>query len=117
MTNFSKFAITAVATLALGAAGSQAQSGDNRNRVVDVRNESSLPIFHLYISNVSNGGWGPDQLEIFQTIGVDRYRTFNMDDGSGHCLYDIKAVLSDGREAVTRRFNVCANDTWTVVDE
>jgi hypothetical protein len=92
------------------------QSSDRENREVKVVNETSGSIYHLYISNVDQTQWGPDQLGFFQTIDSDRYRLFNMDDGSGHCLYDLQAVLGDGRKATTRNFNVCTQDTWTVVD-
>lgn len=110
----SKFVLPAVACLMLSALAARGQ--DSENRVVKVLNEASAPVSHLYISNVDQPGWGQDQLGLFEFIFVDHYRMFNMDDGSGHCLYDIMAVLSDGRKAVTRRFNVCTNDSWTVVD-
>jgi hypothetical protein len=114
--HFRKFVVLTIAWLALGALIVQGQSSDRENRAVTVVDEASLPIYHLYVSNVDQDEWGPDQLGIFQTIDPNRYRVFDMDDGSGHCLYDIQAVLSDGRKATTRNFNVCTKGTWTVVD-
>jgi hypothetical protein len=38
----------------------------------------------------------------------------DIDDGTGHCLYDFKAILTDGREATTRNVNVCTQESWTV---
>jgi len=37
-----------------------------------------------------------------------------IDDGSGHCRNDLRAVLLDGSEAVRADFDVCANISWTV---
>lgn len=108
----SKLMLLAIAVFAFSAIAAKAQSGENR--VVRVINEASSPIYHLYVSNVDQENWGPDQLGLFESIDSDHYMTFNMDDGSGHCLFDIKAVLRDGRTAVTRRLNVCTMDTWTV---
>jgi hypothetical protein len=109
-----KFAVLAIACLVLGTGIAR---GESEDRVVKVINETSAPIYHLYISNVDQGRWGPDQLGILQTIDSDHYRVFDMDDGSGHCLFDIQAVLSDGRKATTRNFNVCTQSTWTVVED
>lgn len=87
-----------------------------QNRAVKIVNEASTPIYHLYVTNVGDDDWGPDQLGAFETIGYDRYRIFNMDDGTGYCMFDLKAVLSDGRVAIRRNFNVCRESSWTVTD-
>lgn len=113
---FSRYAALAVVGAALSGLAARAQSNDNENRVVKVINRASDPIYHLYISNVDENSWGPDQLGYFEWIGTNRYRNFNMDDGTGHCLYDIKAVLSDGREAIQSHFNVCSSSSFSVVD-
>ena|SRR5271154_878144 len=91
-------------------------NAQSENRVVKIVNESSAPIYHLYVSNVGEDNWGLDQLGIYQTIDSDRYRVFNMDDGTGYCMFDLKAVLSDGREAIRRNFNVCRESSWTITN-
>jgi hypothetical protein len=108
------FTLVMIACLMLGGLAAKASSNDSENRHVKVANEASSPILHLYISNVDEENWGPDQLGDYAIIGYDRYRIINMDDGTGHCLFDIKAVLSDGRYAVRRNFNVCTMNSWTV---
>jgi len=87
-----------------------------QNRVVKVVNEASAPIYHLYVTNVGDPDWGPDQLGDDESIGFDRYRVFNMDDGTGYCIFDLKAVLSDGRVAIRRSFNVCSEPSWTITN-
>ena len=111
------FALLIAVGLMMGAlSAAAASSNDRENRAVKVINEASSPVFHLYVSNVDQNNWGPDQLSLFETIGYNRYMAFNMDDGSGHCMFDIKAVLKDGRFAIRRNFNVCTEGSWTVTD-
>jgi hypothetical protein len=111
----SRFTFLMIVCLMLGALAARAQS-DRENRTVKIVNETSKPIYHLYVSNVDEENWGPDQLGVFESIDSNHYELFNMDDGTGHCLFDIKAVLSDGSYAVHRSFNVCTEGSWTVVD-
>ena len=110
----SKLVLFAIAVFALCSIAAHAQSGENR--VVRVVNEASSPIYHLYVSNVDQENWGPDQLGLFDSIDTNHFMTFNMDDRSGHCHFDIKAVLRDGRVAVSRPLNVCSQDSWTVYE-
>jgi hypothetical protein len=112
--NRSIFAAVAVMLVVASASFAGAQSRENR--VMRVINRASSPIFHLYYSNVDRDNWGPDQLGFFESIGTNRYEDINVDDGTGHCLYDLKAKLEDGRVVVTRNVNVCTLDTWTVFD-
>jgi hypothetical protein len=107
------FFAMALACLALLAASSPANA---QNRVVKIVNEASMPIYHLYVTNVGEIIWGSDQLELYETIAPYHYRVFNMDDGSGYCLFDLRAVLSDGRVATRLNFNVCTQSSWTVTD-
>jgi hypothetical protein len=112
----SKFFVAMIACLLLGGSAAIAQSRDGENRVVKVVNETSRPIYHLYVSNVDTEYWGADQLGLLETIDPNHYMKFNMDDGTGHCLYDIKAVVSDGKYAVRRHFNVCTGESWTITN-
>lgn len=118
MTTAGRFAHYAVAVLVLGVALTQParKASAEEDRRMEIINHASLPIYHLYISNVDAEQWGPDQLGRYETISPGYYRVFNVDDGSGHCRYDFKAVLSDGRYAVTHNVNVCTQASWTVTD-
>ena len=113
--NISTLLITAGLTMGALTA-SAATSNDGFNRAVKVIDEASSPIYHLYVSNVDTDNWGPDQLGYYEFIGYNRYMAFNMDDGTGHCFFDIKAVLKDGRYAIRRNFNVCREGSWTVTN-
>lgn len=98
----------------LGSLTSFAQSGENRR--VRIVNEASSAIRYFYASNVDSGRWEEDLLGPLNVILPDHYIVANIDDGTGHCLYDLRAVLYDGREAITRNFNVCTQSSWTVTD-
>lgn len=88
----------------------------SENRLVRIVNRASSPIRYFHASNVARGSWEEDILGPFKIIATDRYRDVNIDDGSGHCYFDLKAVLADGRYAVRRHFNVCTERSWTVTD-
>jgi hypothetical protein len=86
------------------------------NRHVRVINRSSSAIEYLYASNIDSRNWEEDMLGPRRVIQPGYYIDANIDDGTDHCRFDIRAVLRDGREAVSRGFNVCSNSTWTVWD-
>ena len=110
-----RFAAAVTALCLLTSVTSSAQSDENRH--VKIINRASSPIRYLYASNVNQATWQEDLLGPFTILLPDHYIVANIDDGTGHCLYDLRAVLYDGREAVTPHFNVCTEPSWTVTDE
>ena len=96
--------------LALGGLSTQAQS----NRRVEIINRSSSPIEYLHASNNDRPRWEEDLLGPMRLIPPGRHIEVKIDDRAGHCRYDLRAVLLDGREAVQFDFDVCANISWTV---
>lgn len=110
----SRLAAAVTALCLLTSLTSSAQSSEDRH--VKITNRASSPIRYLYASNVDRQTWEEDLLGPFNILLPDHYIVANIDDGSGHCLYDLRAVLYDGREAVTPRFNVCTQAAWTVTD-
>jgi hypothetical protein len=114
MNKLRRFGICLTTILALGLTTISAQCSENR--YVRVVNRASSPIRYLYASNVDRDSWEDDILGQWRMIATDHYVDVNIDDGSGHCLYDLKAVLLDGRKAITRNVNVCTQESWTVTD-
>jgi hypothetical protein len=98
--------------LVLTAAHSARTAAPQENRRVKVINHSSSAIYHFYASNVDSDNWEEDILGE-ETIPPGGSRIVNIDDGTGHCYYDLKAVLYDEREAIRRKFNVCAEASWS----
>ena len=104
----------AVALCLLGLASTDINAQENRR--VRIVNQSSSSIRYLYASNVDRNHWEEDILGPMRVIAPGYYINANIDGGTGHCLYDLRAVLADGRQAVRHRFNVCASSSWTVTD-
>jgi hypothetical protein len=99
-----------VCFLTLGGSATQAQSG----RRVQIINRSSSAIEYLHASSNDHPRWEEDLLGPMRLIPPGHSIDAKIDDGSGHCRYDLRAVLLDGREAVQPDFDVCANVAWTV---
>jgi hypothetical protein len=96
--------------LAFGGSATQAQLGHR----VQIINRSSSSIEYLHASNTDHPQWDEDLLGPMRVIPPGHSIDARIDDGSGHCRYDMHAVLLDGSEAVQRDFDVCANISWAV---
>ena len=109
-----RLAVLALAGSAgLWAGQASAACSDGRDRNVTVVNQTVLTVRELYGSPATSPTWeedvlGADVLPVGQSVRVD------WDDDSCECVYDLKAVLSDGREVIARRFNVCTETSWRI---
>ncbi|MDO6588698.1 MULTISPECIES: hypothetical protein [Rhodobacterales] len=102
------------ATVALGASGcvetSTASSGMNRN--VLIVNNTGGTIWRFYGSRTSTNSWeedilGSSILASGSSVNID----FN--DGTGSCMFDLKAEFRDGSSVVRNNVNVCQVSTVT----
>jgi hypothetical protein len=91
------------------AAGSTAQAA---NRHVDIVNKTGKTLTHFYASGTGTSDWEDD---ILGRDTIDDGDTFdiNIDDGSGACRYDFKAVFEGGGELIKNNINVCQISTFT----
>jgi hypothetical protein len=96
--------------LALAGSAGQIQFG----RRVQIVNRSSAAIEYLHASITDRRNWEEDLLGPMRVILPGHSIDAKIDDGAGHCRYDLRAVLIDGREVVESGFDVCANLSWTV---
>lgn len=101
-------AVVALISLAVAPANAQ-------DRHVQVVNETQHVIVQFFASNVERGNWeedilGADVLPVGQSVNI------NVDDGSGACLYDFKAVFEDGQELVRNGIDVCSTGTYTYTE-
>ena len=85
------------------------------DRHVVVVNDTSYDIHEFYASNVGAETWEEDILGENILYSGQQVR-INIDDGSGYCKYDFKAVFEDGYEAIRNGVNVCEVDTYTYTD-
>ena len=101
-----------VAAAGLAASVSFASAFD---RHVVIVNKTSYSITEFYASSVGVDDWqedilGEDVLKHGKSVSV------NVDDGTGYCKYDFRAVFDDGSETVKKGVNVCEVGKFTFND-
>jgi len=90
------------AALLAGSTGARA----SEDRHVKIINETDHTMVHFYASNVAAKSWEEDILGDSVLKPGDDVR-INIDDGSGHCLYDFRAVFDNGQALEKHNVNVC----------
>ncbi len=86
-----------------------AAAADHR---VDIINKTGMSLKHFYASVTSTDSWEED---ILGRDVLDDGETFEADinDGSGKCKYDFKAVFENGQSLVQKNIDVCTVTTYT----
>jgi hypothetical protein len=87
-------------------------SADSNNRSVSFVNEGKESIFYIYWSNIASSSWSADQLGS-STLPAGQSWETTVDDGSGACRFNFRAVTAGGREMLVNDFNVCTSYTIT----
>ncbi|MDO9588047.1 MAG: hypothetical protein Q8R45_00935 [Brevundimonas sp.] len=88
------------------AAAAPAQSRDGLNRRVRIHNNTGWTMTHFYASDSRISSWQEDMLGR-SVLNAGRSIMMNIDDGSGACLYDLKARFTNGQELTRFNVNVC----------
>lgn len=83
------------------------------DRRVEVVNASGVPVMEFYASNISRSTWEEDILGN-DVLMPGRSVMINIDDGSGACRFDFRAVLRDGRRIEQRDINVCQISRYVI---
>lgn len=91
-------------------------ANDGKNRVVTLENLSSQAVYYFYASPQSSGSWEEDLLGSSRTIAAGASMQATIDNGTNECIYDLKAVMANGKEHIQRRINVCAVSKWVIGD-
>ena len=81
-------------------------------RWVTIVNNTGYTMVAFYASHTDAQSWqedifGSDVLPSGYSVNV------NMDDGTGYCIFDFKAVFEDGDEVESYDQNICELDTFT----
>lgn len=99
----------AIAAVALFASTMAAQALDRRVTIV---NNTGYTMVRFYASHRDAKSWEED---IFgNKVLYSGYSVvINIDDGSGYCIFDFKAVFDDGDEVESWGNNVCELSTFT----
>ncbi|MDX2336631.1 hypothetical protein [Brevundimonas vesicularis] len=96
----------AMATLTLGVAA-PASAGAGADRRVRIINDTRVTMTQFYASSVDADDWEEDILGN-DVLRPGRSVRINIDDGTGECYFDFKAVFADGDVLVRERINVCS---------
>ncbi|MEQ9520635.1 MAG: hypothetical protein RLN89_14490 [Parvibaculum sp.] len=92
--------------LIVNATSSQAE--DRRVRII---NETQTTMVEFYASNVGAESWQEDILGQDILAPGDSVM-MNIDDGTGYCLYDFRAVFTDGDVLIRERVDVCSISSY-----
>ena len=82
------------------------------NRHVDIVNDTGMTMAEFYASATGADDWEEDILGS-DTLANGEVFDVDIDDGSGACKFDFKAVFTDGSSHVRRAVNVCSISTFT----
>jgi hypothetical protein len=88
-----------------------AQALDRQVRIV---NDTSLEIVALY--GARSGASTPRNILSEATIPSRSALEVDLEDGSGYCVYDLRAVFDDGSELSRDDVNVCEVGTYRYTD-
>src|SRR5262245_1809202 len=92
---------------------SPAMAQDSRNRRVTVHNHTDYTMRYFYASNTGRTGWEEDILGSSVVLSGDSIH-ININDGTGRCRFDMKAVFSNGMDVIRQDVNVCAVSNWYI---
>lgn len=101
---FVRLAGAAVAALTLTAAVSAPAVSQDRR--VNIINDTGVTMTQFYASSVDADSWEEDILGR-DVLRSGRSVRINIDDGTGECVFDFKAVFADGDVVVRENINVC----------
>lgn len=104
-----KYLMTLVLSALLAGQAGNTHAAD---RNVDIINKTGRSLTHFYASRVGANDWeedilGKDTLENGETFSI------NIDDSTGACRFDFRAVFQGGGELVKNNINVCEISTFT----
>ncbi len=106
---FKRLAMAAlVATSCSAMLVSAATAEDRRVKII---NETGMNLDKFFASNIGANSWEEDILGTDVLPAGDSF-IIDIDDGSGYCKFDFKAVFEDGTELVKEGVNVCEIETF-----
>jgi hypothetical protein len=96
------------ALIVLASTAGAAWAEDRRVRIV---NRTGVTMTEFYASRVSTEDWEEDILGV-DVLENGQSATVNIDDGTGACRFDFKAVFDDGDVVEREDINVCETETY-----
>jgi len=115
MSFFKSIVTASVAAVALSACmetTNVSSSSASANRVVTIENATGQTIWRFYGSRASTSSWEEDILGS-SVLSNGRSTNINFDDGTGACIFDMKAEFRNGGSQVLNNVNVCTATSVT----
>ncbi len=84
-----------------------------QNRRVRIINNTSYTMISFQASNVRRKSWEEDMLGR-SVVRPGGSFVANINDGTGFCMFDLRAKFQGGRQAERRNVNVCSVSSWTI---
>ena len=103
----------AAAVFAPGLEFTSAADAQQLNRRVRIINNTNYTMVSFQASNVSRRNWEEDMLGR-SVVRPGSSFVANISDGSGFCMFDLRARFTGGRTAERRNVNVCRVTSWTI---
>ncbi len=100
-----------VATIAFASLLPEAASAQDRR--VRIINAGNVTVNSFYASNTNRKSWEEDILGN-SVLAPGQSVMVNINDGTGACMFDFRAVLANGRKVELYGMNVCQISSWTV---
>ena len=85
----------------------------NLNRRVRIINNTNYTMISFQASNVRRNSWEEDILGR-SVVRPGGNFVANINDGTGFCMFDLRAKFQGGRTAERRNVNVCSVSSWTI---
>lgn len=104
--------LAATATLAVASILATVAPSLALDRRVEIVNNTGYVMEQFYASSVGQKSWEEDILGK-SVLPSGHSVVINIDDGTGYCKYDFRAVFDDGDVVEKADVNVCEIDTFT----
>jgi len=85
---------------------SEATAQDSFNRDVRVHNQTGWTMTYVYAASTGSETWGGDLLRS-RTLAPGDSLVMTINDGSGACRYDLRAVFDNGEALRRNNIDVC----------
>lgn len=102
---FNNFSVT------LKDSGGSSGGGNAADRRIAIHNHTAENFRSIYYSNTADDKYGSNRLTANQILRAGSNRTFDINDGTGACRFDIKVETSTGRTYEKKNVNVCAESS------
>jgi hypothetical protein len=106
------------AVLSLCVLFGSAANAEVLDRRIRVHNQTSKRIVEMYASPIDQKDWTNNMIDnTSKWIRAGETKIADIDDGTGYCRYDLRAVRADGAVAEKYDVNVCVLTDWYIYDQ